>query len=611
MPTKTASHTGAPTSHLAPGNHHGRRLAYTLSLVSWLNACSNAPRVDTHAVCGDGVVDTGEACDRGAQNSDVIADACRTDCTLPACGDGVVDTGEACDRGAQNPNDVADACRADCTLPACGDGVVDTGEACDRGAQNSNDVADACRASCALPACGDGVVDTGEVCDRGAQNSDVMADACRTSCALPACGDGAADTGEICDDGNSDETDNCLTTCRRPKIVSLSVGFDHTCVVLERGNVRCWGRGDRGILGVAVPFGQDIGDDEPASALGNVDIGGRVVQVASGFSFTCALLDTGNVRCWGSGFGGKLGYGNTNNIGDDETPASAGDVDLGGIAVQITTGDDHACAVLTRGRVRCWGNGAGGALGYGNTNSIGDDETPASAGDVDVGGPVVQIAGGNGFTCARLESGAVRCWGREGPGRLGYGNTNSIGDDETPASAGDVNLGGTAVQVVAGATHACAVLDTGAVRCWGSAARGALGYGNTNNIGDDEVPASAGDVDVGGKVVELSAGTVNTCAVLEGGRVRCWGFGQFGQNGYASTQDIGNDETPASAGDVDVGGAVVHLDSGIQKTCALLDSGSVRCWGNAGFGALGYGRGANHHIGDDETPASAGDVPVF
>jgi alpha-tubulin suppressor-like RCC1 family protein len=420
-----------------------------------------------------------------------------------------------------------------------------------------------------------------------------------------------ADTGEVCDDGNSSDLDNCMVECRRPKVVSLSVGFYHTCVLFEGGNVRCWGDGRDGILGFAIPDDQQIGDDETPAVLHNVDIGGAVVEVSAGQGFTCVRLAAGNVRCWGWGDYGELGYGNRNHIGDDETPASAGDVDLGGPALQIASGDQHTCALLAGGRVRCWGRGADGRLGYGNTNDIGDDESPASAGDVDVGGPVAQLTAGGTFTCARLVSGAVRCWGKGIRGMLGYGNKNTIGDDETPATAGDVNLGGTAVQVAAGAAHTCALLDTGEVRCWGVGNSGALGYGNQNDIGDDEVPASAGAVAVGGRVIELSSGgTANTCALLEGGRVRCWGSGAFGQNGYGNTQNIGDDETPASAGDVDVGGPVVQLDSAIFKTCALLDSGRVRCWGNGGFGALGYGNGETI-IGDDETPASAGDVPLF
>ena len=133
-----------------------------------------------------------------------------------------------------------------------------------------------------------------------------------------------------------------------------------------------------------------------------------------------------------------LGYGNTEDIGDDETPASAGDVNLGGLAVEIAAGGEHTCALLTTGAVRCWGHGARGALGYGNIEDIGDDETPASAGDVYIGGTAVHITAGAGHSCALLATGAVRCWGAGLTGCLGYGNTEDIGDDETPASAGDV-----------------------------------------------------------------------------------------------------------------------------------------------------------------------------
>jgi len=203
------------------------------------------------------------------------------------------------------------------------------------------------------------------------------------------------------------------------------------------------------------------------------------------------------VRCWGWGAYGQLGYGNINSIGDDEAPATAGDVNFGsGTAVQVATGGNHTCVLLDTGVVRCWGIGSLGALGYGNTATIGDDEDPATAGDVNVGGTATQLAAGDNHTCALLDTGDVRCWGSGQDGRLGYGNSLYIGDDEAPATAGNVNVGGTVVQVAAGTFHTCAVLDTGAVRCWGYSADGQLGYGNTNTIGDDETPASAGDVPV-------------------------------------------------------------------------------------------------------------------
>ena len=226
-----------------------------------------------------------------------------------------------------------------------------------------------------------------------------------------------------------------------------------------------------------------------------MDVGGVVTQIATGGDHTCALLDTGAVRCWGSGLFGRLGYGNTNAIGDDETPASAGDVDVGGVVTQIATGGDHTCALLDTGAVRCWGIGGLGALGYGNTDFVGRDGPPSAAGDVPVGGVATRIDTGSNHTCALLDTGAVRCWGLGPGGKLGYGNSDRIGDDETPASAGDVPVGGTVDRIVTGGGHTCAVLDAGGVRCWGSNLSGALGYGNgLTSLGDERLPMALGDV---------------------------------------------------------------------------------------------------------------------
>ena len=390
----------------------------------------------------------------------------------------------------------------------------------------------------------------------------------------------------------------------------FAAGYNHTCALLVTagGLVRCWGEGANGKLGYANT--DTIGDDETPLSAGDVDVGGTVVELAAGSEHTCALLDTGTVRCWGEGANGKLGYANTNTIGDDETPASAGDVDIGGTVTAIAAGGDHTCALLETGSIRCWGRGFAGRLGYANTNDIGDDETPASAGDVNVGGTVTAIAAGDQHTCAQLSTGPIRCWGQGSFGRLGYGNSNLIGDDETPASAGDINVGGTATSFSATGPHTCALFSGGNIRCWGQGVFGQLGYGNTNPIGDDETPASAGDVPVGGNVTTILAGGVNTCAILENGNLRCWGDGSNGQPGYGNTNNIGDNETPASVGDVDVAGstgaAVTALTGGIRHTCARLSNDSLRCWGQGTNGALGYGN--TNNIGDDEPPASAGDV---
>jgi cysteine-rich repeat protein len=424
------------------------------------------------------------------------------------------------------------------------------------------------------------------------------------------CGDGIVSGPEQCDDGNFTSDDGCDDDCVPTSIIHVAAGGAHSCALLRSGGVRCWGTGFFGRLGYGNT--NTIGDNETPASAGSINVGGRVVELSAGVggSHTCALLEGGEIRCWGFGLTGELGTGIPGNIGDDE-PVAAGDVvALGGPAVHVAVGGTHACALLESGAVRCWGGGSAGQLGYGNTANIGDDETPASAGDVDVGGTVIRLAAGHAHTCALLDTGAVRCWGVGVHGQLGYGNIDWIGDNETPASAGDVDLGGAALEIAAGSSHTCALLAGGAVTCWGSAGVGALGYGNTDPIGDDEDPASAGHVDLGAAAaVEIDVGFSHTCARLDGGAVMCWGEGRFGQLGYGNIDNIGDNEAPASAGPVNVGGETVELATGNDHNCALLTTGALRCWGTGIFGELGYANTST--IGDNETPASAGPVMVF
>jgi alpha-tubulin suppressor-like RCC1 family protein len=391
-----------------------------------------------------------------------------------------------------------------------------------------------------------------------------------------------------------------------PVVVAMTTGAFHSCARFDDGSLRCWGA--KSLMGAVLGGLGAIGDDEPASSVPDVVIGGHVTDFSASWYHTCAILDGGALRCFGND-DGRLGYGKSyDDIGDDETPASVGNVPVGGEVVQVATCPDHTCAVLRGGNVRCWGRNAYSQLGYPNPETIGDDEPASSAPFVDVGGPVKQLSCGWFHTCALLESGKVRCWGRNNGGTLGYGSSEMIGDDETPASAGDVDVGGTVTQIASGMLHTCALLDTGKLRCWGRGDFSSLGYGNLEHIGDDETPASAGDVDVGGQVTRVSAGAYATCALLEGGRVRCWGHGENGELGLGNVEDIGDDEAPGSVPFVNVGGVVRQLSVGFLHVCATLQSGRVRCWGRASTGALGYGNA--NDIGDDELPADAGDVPA-
>ncbi len=157
---------------------------------------------------------------------------------------------------------------------------------------------------------------------------------------------------------------------------------------------------------------------------------------------------------------------------------------------QIVSGDAHTCALTGQGRVRCWGDNQFGQLGYGNAIDVGDDPSrlPHAAGDVlllPASVPVMQVVAGNNHTCALMQTGLVYCWGRNHHGQLGYNRTDNLGDGEPVTSFGYVTVGDLATRIAAGGDHTCAVLHSGALRCWGRNDPGQNRRGNTANNGDN------------------------------------------------------------------------------------------------------------------------------
>lgn len=127
--------------------------------------------------------------------------------------------------------------------------------------------------------------------------------------------------------------------------------------------MRCWGINTNGQLG----YGH------------NVSLGGESFTALSlSLSATCALNTLGSVRCWGNSTYGQVGQGNVLQIGDNEVPSTISAVDLGAEATQISMDWYSGCARLKTGELRCWGRGNYGQLGYANVNNIGDNEVPAS-----------------------------------------------------------------------------------------------------------------------------------------------------------------------------------------------------------------------------------------
>jgi cysteine-rich repeat protein len=420
----------------------------------------------------------------------------------------------------------------------------------------------------------------------------------------PVCGNLYLEGDELCDDGNAFEYDGCTSECTLSER-SISAGGGHTCST-NQGALRCWGATAAGVLGVA--FHQAIGDDEPAS-VGVVDAGGPVVQVAAGFDQTCVLLVGGDVRCWGEG---AIPFGEV--YGDDEPASEAPLVDLGGRAVSIAAWS-HACALLEGGTVRCWGFNFEGELGYGHTEIVSGPfgPSPAEAGDVEIGGEAVALWARGGVTCVLLSTDELRCWGVQSQ-VLGHVGGGPIGDDEVPSSAPILDVGGTPLVIAPSVAGTCALLQDGNVRCIGgdegSPTHGINGLGGPS---DGPTFAETGPVplDMGGALaIAISTATFNATAVLDDGTVRAWGAGWMGEAGYGPLypEAVGDTETPADVGPVPIGGSAVATSTGEQHSCVILDTLAIRCWGASGS-VLGFG--SYVESGWAITPAEAGDVPVW
>lgn len=141
----------------------------------------------------------------------------------------------------------------------------------------------------------------------------------------------------------------------------------------------------------------------------------------------------------------------------------------GASILQISTGYPVTCALLSDATAWCWGDGVVGALGNGDVQS---SSVPVSVLDErrqDALQGITQIAVGQNFACALLDSTEVRCWGYGNDGQLGnggWGNSALPVAVSNPAGTG-VLTGVTQISVGTGSGHACAVLGSGQLRCWG------------------------------------------------------------------------------------------------------------------------------------------------
>ena len=363
---------------------------------------------------------------------------------------------------------------------------------------------------------------------------------------------------------------------------AVSAGAAHTCVALADGSVSCWGSNGFGQVGSGSTAGGSFGTPIAVSAIA------MVTAVAAGGAHTCAALSDGTVECWGANDIGQLGNGR--NTGPESCgvammdPCSTTPVLAGGIGTaMVTAGGAHTCALFTDGTVSCWGaNGS---------------STPAVLSAIP---GATSISAGAAHTCVVVSDGTLRCWGQNSVGQLGNGTTAS---SAVPVAVSGIT---SATAVSVGGSQSCALLADGTVRCWGFAATGALGNGSstgpqTCKINDmTDAACSTTPVAVSGimTAVAISVGGAHACAALSDGTVRCWGQNSDGQLGNGTNsgpelcqQIVACSTTPVASGGV---ATAATVSAGAAHTCALLDTGSLLCWGHNGFGQLGTGIGGGH-----------------
>lgn len=390
-------------------------------------------------------------------------------------------------------------------------------------------------------------------------------------------------------------------------IADVGLGTSHACALLASGKVFCWGGNGSGQLGNGVVQwdSQSIG---PA-----VSLGGKAIGLGVSFSSSFAVMESGEIYGWGANLQGELGVTGPTLMPDKQVP-------LGTPAIAVSSRIATSCALLQSHDVRCWGLAPGGRLGNPNLQVkgqiLGDDE-PLDQASLNValgGSKVTHLSTSNCHSCVVLEGGGARCWGCNQKGQLGYGNTETLGDNEAPSQ--DIPLGGRkAKQIVALHESTCVLLEEGDVRCWGANNQGQLGYGDTLSRGNlpgttpDKLPAVPLGPLPQDQVLQLAAGYQHVCALLAGGRVRCWGDGAQGKLGQSlGDLSLGDNESVAGIGDVELGGKALKIFVGPQNSCALLENGRLRCWGHGFSQILGFdpklvGLGAS--VGDDEVPKVA------
>jgi len=388
-----------------------------------------------------------------------------------------------------------------------------------------------------------------------------------------------------------DPNDEPVTCTTDPCAVELVAGAHHFCARMSDGSVRCWGDDTKGALGT--------GSSDPSDAGSSADGGPFVVpyvsgltgvtQLASGGTTTCALVADGGVSCWGGNDVGQLGLGAETPVVDSAPHPTPSPVALEEKATRIDVGPASACAVLASGDVWCWGDNSRQQLARADGSFFG---VPAKAG-LD-GLQVTRTAAGRWSAFAVTAQGDLQSWGSVGgaegsiagrvssiptdpyPLSLGIGPVTSIAASSTTILPPDVST-----PVSRGIAHACAVVK-GDLVCWGESLMGALGTGVREPSIEPRRALYTSETAWARQVV---VGDEMSCVRLTDGKVECAGGNTHGELGRDPSEQFAVVFKPATSFE----GHAVQVAAAAATVCALVQGGSVVCWGSNARGELGQG----------------------
>jgi alpha-tubulin suppressor-like RCC1 family protein len=364
-------------------------------------------------------------------------------------------------------------------------------------------------------------------------------------------------------------------------VVNLGSGpkARHQCAVLETGELLCWGSNNVGQLGI----GDTTSYSTPITMTGVSD----AIDVAQSHAVTCILRTGGMVQCVGTNQHGQLGNA---TVADSTVPvdvlAPDGSGPLTGVTRIATSGQLQTCAVVS-GKVLCWGLLADIINPIDWSRTIITSSLPITmAGITDA----ESISAGSAHICVRTSGGGVQCWGNNRDGQFGDNTeTNSITTPVTMLnSAGTAPLTGVA-SVNAGDDFTCMVMMDGQHLCTGYNEYNVFGNGTDTSTKLPTISEMWGTNAPMTDVKQSSAGPYHNCLLRSTGMVYCAGYvdGGVGTDLMISDYISRYLTVTVSAGGPPLTG-VLEIGAYYDAACARTIQ-YVYCWGADLDGRIGHG----------------------